>query len=58
MYVSGNTERMAEAAKPFDIRHIVTGFRVYPAGFQSCFGPYVPMSPFWTGNVYILCHYM
>lgn len=50
MYVSGSTERMAEAAKPFDIRHIVTGF-------QSCFGPGFPMSPFLPFGMvmYIVC---
>lgn len=58
MYVSGNTEKMAEAAKPpFDIRHIVTGFRIYPAGFQSCFGLVFSMSPFLPFGMlmYIFC---
>lgn len=50
MYVSGSTERMAEAAKPFHIRHIITGF-------QSCFGPVLPMSPFLPFGMvmYIFC---
>lgn len=30
--------RRVGPSKPFDMRHQVPGFDVYPAGFQSCFG--------------------
>lgn len=42
-------------SKPFSIAHKATGFGVYTAGFQSCFGSifphYVPFLPLLNGNV-------
>lgn len=41
-------------------KHETTGFTVYPTGFWYCFSPtgfYLPIFPFWNGNVYPVSQY-
>lgn len=46
---------MAEPSEPFDIRHGVKEFGVFPGVFRSCFhpvfSPYALLPQFWKDNV-------
>ena len=55
VYVVNKAERGWRSEEHFDIRHGDAEFGICPTGFWFCFGPvfshYVPLTPFWNGDV-------
>lgn len=59
-WAAGSKARRVKSFEPFGIGHETVGFRVCPAGFESCFGSfphYVPITPLGI-SMHILCHCM